>query len=329
MELYQYFGVILFLGIFELPKKDIMDKSIFHLSVLMLLGYVFLGCSSQNTKEQNPKRTVSVSILPQKYIIDRLSDSTIEVNVMVPPGTSPEMYEPSPVQMKGISNSVIYFAIGPLEFESTILPRIKELNPNIQFVDLSKGINLIEGHKHREIMGEDEHHTNYDPHIWTSTTEFKQMASRTCKELTILFPEKKQQLEANLVKLVTEISALDSRVKRVVSNAATNKFLIYHPALSYFSSEYGLTQIAIEADGKNPSAQQLAELVRLAKSEKLNSIFIQSQFDSRNAEILANEIGGEVVSIDPLGYDWLGNMYDLTDKLAKALRSEETPQKNG
>jgi zinc transport system substrate-binding protein len=99
--------------------------------------------------------------------------------------------------------------------------------------------------------------------------------------------------------------------------------------LSYYSSEYGLTQIAIEADGKNPSAQQLAELVRLAKSEKLNAIFIQSQFDSRNAEILAKEIGGEVVSIDPLGYDWLGNMYDLTDKLAKALRSEETPLKNG
>jgi len=305
-----------------------MNKSLFHLSVFMLLGYVFLGCNSQNTKEQSPKQTVSVSILPQKYIIDRLTDSTIEVNVMVPPGTSPEMYEPSPVQMKGISNSTAYFAVGPLEFESTILPRIKELNPNILFVDLSKGMNLIEGHKHREIMGEDEHHTCYDPHIWTSTSEFMRMANGTNNQLCKLFPEKKQQFEENLAKLATEISELDSLVKKVVGNAPTKKFLIYHPALSYFSSEYGLTQIAIEADGKNPSAQQLAELVRLAKSEKLSSIFIQSQFDSRNAEILAKEIGGEVITIDPLGYDWLGNMYDLTNKLAKALSSNETLKKD-
>ena len=305
-----------------------MNKSLFHLSVLMLSGCLFLGCISHKTKEQNSKLTVSVSILPQKYIIDRLSDSTIKVNVMVPPGTSPEMYEPSLVQMKGVSNSAVYFAIGPLEFESTILPRIKELNPNIQFIDLSNGINLMEGHKHREIMGEDEHHTNYDPHIWTSTLEFKQMAIGTSKVLCDLYPERKQQFQDNLAKLESDINRLDSLVKGVVVSATTKIFLIYHPALSYFARDYGLTQIAIEEDGKNPSAQKLTELVRLAKVEKLNSIFIQTQFDSRNAEILALELGGDVVEIDPLGYDWLKNMNDLTHKLAKALRSNKNIQKD-
>lgn len=99
--------------------------------------------------------------------------------------------------------------------------------------------------------------------------------------------------------------------------------MIYHPALSYFARQYGLTQIAIEMDGKNPSAHQLAEMVRLAKYENLSAVFIQTQFDSRNAEILANELGGEVLMIDPLGYDWLNNMYDLTNKLSKALRSKK------
>ncbi len=289
--------------------------------MIIVLGISFFGCSSLTTNDKNKPVTISVSILPQKFLIDRLTDSTIEVNVMVPPGSSPEMYEPSPIQMKGVSNSAIYFAVGPLEFESTILPRIKELNPDIIFVDLSKGINLIEGHKHREIMGGDEHHTCYDPHIWTSTVEFKLMAIGTCKELCKLFPEKTQQFEENLANLEIEISKLDSTIKQLVRDASTNKFLIYHPALSYFAREYGLTQIAIEEDGKNPSAQQLSALVRTAKTENLNSVFIQSQFDSRNAEILAKELGGEVATIDPLGYDWLANMHDLASKLAKALKS--------
>ncbi len=305
-----------------------MNNPAIRLSVLIFFVLMLFGCNTQGPKVQTKKVTVSVSILPQKYIVDRLTDSSIEVNVMVPPGTSPEMYEPSPVQMKGVSNSAVYFAVGPLEFESTILPRIKELNPNIQFIDLSIGINLMEGHKHREIMGEDEHHTNYDPHIWTSTLEFKQMAIRTSRVLCDLYPERKQQFQDNLTKLESDINKLDSLVRLVVGSSATKNFLIYHPALSYFARDYGLNQIAIEEDGKNPSAQKLTELVRLAKSEKLNSIFIQSQFDSRNAEILALELGGDVVQIDPLGYDWLKNMNDLTIKLDKALRSNKILQRD-
>ncbi len=326
-ELYQYFGVYLFLGIFELANMIIMNFIFNRFLGLILIGLLLFGCNSSTPKDQSSRITVSVSILPQKYLIDRLTDSTLEVNVMVPPGTSPEMYEPSPSQMKGVSKSAIYFAVGPLEFENTILPRIKELNPNILFADLSKGINLIEGHKHRAIMGADEHHTCYDPHIWTSSLEYKQMAIGTCNGLCKLFPAKKQKFEKNLAKLEAEINRLDSVVKEVIKVAETKKFLIYHPALSYFARQYGLTQIAIEMDGKNPSAHQLAEMVRLAKSENLSAVFIQTQFDSRNAEILANELGGEVLTIDPLGYDWLNNMYDLTNKLSKALRSKKI-QKN-
>lgn len=161
---------------------------------LVLIGLILFGCNFPKPKEQSSRVTVSVSILPQKYLIDRLTDSSLDVNVMVPPGTSPEMYEPSPVQMKGVSSSAIYFAVGPLEFENTILPRIKELNPNILFVDLSSGINLIEGHNHREIMDADEHHTCYDPHIWTSSLEYKHMAIGTCIALSKLFPEKETDL---------------------------------------------------------------------------------------------------------------------------------------
>jgi zinc transport system substrate-binding protein len=300
-----------------------MTKFNSFLSVIILLIVSLFACQNKRSKDSKKEYTVSVSILPQKFIIDRLSLNTIEVNVMVPPGTSPEMYEPSPTQMKGVARSAIYFAIGPLEFESTILPRIKELNPQIKFVDLSKGINLMEGHKHREIMGEDKHHTNYDPHIWTSTIEFKQMANKTCIELCEVFPDKERIFKENLSGLNDEIDKLDSLVKSIVSNASTKTFLIYHPALSYFARDYGLNQISIEEDGKNPSAQTLTGLVKLARIQNISTIFIQAQFDSHNAEMLAWEIGGEVVKIDPLGYDWLKNMYDLTDKLVIALKSKK------
>ncbi len=305
-----------------------MNRSTAALTILMVFSVFFFGCKNKKGTKANHQTTISVSILPQKYLIDRLSDSTIEVNVMVPPGTSPEMYEPSPVQMKGVANSAIYFAIGPLEFESTILPRIKELNPNIEFVDLSNGINLMEGHKHREANGKDEHHTNYDPHIWTSTLEYKQMAIKTCEELCKLYPIKEKKFQENLSYLISDLKNLDSLVKNVVNTGKTKDFLIYHPALSYFAREYGLNQIAIEENGKNPSAQTLSNLIKIAREQGLKTIFIQAQFDSRNAEILAGELGGEVVKIDPLGYDWLNNMYDLTNKLAVALKSEKAIKKN-
>lgn len=305
-----------------------INRITISLSVLVIFSFVFFECKNKQGTKSNHPIAISVSIVPQKYIIDRLTDSSIDVNVMVPPGTSPEMYEPSPVQMKNVANSAIYFALGPLEFESSILPRIKELNPNIKFVDLSKGINLLEGHKHREIMGEEEHHTNYDPHIWTSTLEFSQMASKTCKELCILFPDKEKIFLKNLDKLNADVIGLDSLIKSVIKTSTTKDFLIYHPALSYFARDYGLNQIAIEEDGKNPSAQTLTNLIKLAKTQNLKTIFIQTQFDSRNAEILAAELGGNVVRIDPLGYDWLKNMYDLTNKLAVALKSEKAAQEN-
>ena len=290
--------------------------------------FTFTGCQSKKSIDSKNQHTISVSILPQKYLIDRLTDSTIDVNVMVPPGTSPEMYEPSPIQMKSIGNSAIYFAVGPIEFESSILPKIKELNPNIRFVNLSDSINLLEGHKHHEIMGENDHHSStcYDPHIWTSTIEFKQMASKACKTLCEIYPEKKDLFQANLVKLSKDIDSLDSSIKRVVLSAKTKNFIIYHPALSYFARDYGLNQIAIEEEGKNPSAQKLSNLVKQAKLEGLKHVFIQAQFDSHNAEIIAGEIGGEIVAIDPLGYDWLKNMVDLSKKLSIALKSEQ-PEK--
>jgi zinc transport system substrate-binding protein len=304
-----------------------MRKNSLILILVIAGSLIFFGCQNRRRADSKEKSTISVSILPQKYLIDRITNSSIEVNVMVPPGTSPEMYEPSPVQMKGVANSVVYFAIGPLEFERTILTRIKELNPGIRFVDLSTGINLMEGHKHREIMGEDEHHTNFDPHIWTSTLEFKLMASKTFDVLCELFPKNRKLYLENLLVLNEDINKLDSAVKEVVNGAATKNFLIYHPALSYFARDFGLNQIAIEEDGKNPSAQNLINLVKLAKSQKINTIFIQAQFDSRNAEMLAWELGGEVMKIDPLGYDWLKNMYDLKDKLTVALRSNITAKK--
>ncbi|MHC1702479.1 MAG: metal ABC transporter solute-binding protein, Zn/Mn family [Tenuifilaceae bacterium] len=291
------------------------------LIILVIIG--FIGCTSNKKAETNSKSTISVSILPQKYIIDRLTDSTIEVNVMVPPGTSPEMYEPSPVQMKNVANSLIYFAVGPLEFENAILPKIKELNPTIKFVNQSENISLIEGHEHHAIMGEQSNHTCYDPHVWTSTREYKQMTKEAFTVLCELFPEKEPQFNSNYSKIINDIDSLDVYIKNILLSAKTKNFLIYHPALSYFARDYGLNQISIEEDGKNPSAKKMANLVKAAKAEGLKTVFIQSQFDSHNAEILAMELGGDIIKIDPLGYDWLTNMYDLANNLSVALGSSE------
>ncbi len=280
---------------------------------IYLLTFLLFACQ---TKQQETSNIISVSILPQKYFVDQIAGELLHVNVLVPPGSSPHNYEVLPSQMKDLAKSKIWLQIGLLTFEDAWKEKLAEINKDLLIVNCSEGIVPItgseceeEGHDHGDEGG-------YDPHIWLAPAEVKLIAQNTLKSLNTAFPEKSTSFEANYARFITKIDSLSFQFEQKLAPLKNLNILIFHPALGYYARQFNLEQIPLELDGKEPSPKHMKDVVDLARKENIKVIFIQKEFDSENALQLSREIGGEVMVIDPLDYNWEKQMHDITDKIA-------------
>jgi zinc transport system substrate-binding protein len=284
--------------------------------VAAALAWGFTACSSKSTESN--KKTITVSIPPIKYLVDRISGNEFDVNVMVATGACQETYEPTPSQMKDVAKSKLYLGISELEFEQKWLNNIKTNNPELKYANLSEGVRMVESSCNHEKCEEHEHHHGgMDPHIWLSPANYKAMATATLNELVALNPKGKSSYEKNFKSLVASIDSIDALAKSKLANLKIKKFIIYHPALSYFASDYGLEQISIEKDGKEPAADYMKRLVSQAKAAGIKTIFVQKEFDLSLIESFAGEVGATIEPINTFAYDWL----ESTNHIINALYS--------
>lgn len=283
-----------------------------------LLAFIFivaLACSGPNKTD---KPTIAVTILPQKYFVDKIAGDLVQVNVLVPPGASPELYSLMPSQMTGLSTTLAWLGIGQVGFEQGWVDKIRTSNPKLDYFDTSEQADWIAGKE--EIHGDHVHLHGIDPHIWSSPEEVKKIATETYKALAQVLPEHKETFEANLSKFQAEIDSLDAELKQTFEQLPSKKFLIFHPALTYLARQYGLEQVAMEVDGKEPSPKHLKELAEMAKNENIKAIFVQKEFNMENALQMAKEIDGEVIQVDPLNENWADELRTIAKKIAQAER---------
>jgi len=281
-----------------------------------LLAFIFivaLACSSPKTTD---KPTIAVTILPQKYFVEKIAGDLVQVNVLVPPGASPELYSLMPSQMTGLSTTLAWLGIGQVGFEQGWVDKIRESNPRLEYFDTSKQADWIAGEE--EIHGDHVHMHGIDPHIWSSPNEVKKIATETYNALVQVLPEHKQVFMANLNRFQIEIDSLDADLRQIFEQLPSKKFLIFHPALTYLARDYSLEQVAMELDGKEPSPKHLKELAEMAKNENIKAIFVQKEFNMDNARQMAKEIGGEVIQVDPLSENWDDELRTIAKKIAQA-----------
>lgn len=292
------------------------------LPVTSILGIlVFLiGCTAAPLPASN-KLEVTVSILPQKYFVERIGGDLVNVNVMVGPGEEPHTFEPQPSQMQALSNSQIYFTIG-VEFENAWLTKFKDANPNLQFVDCSAGIEkiAISGDEHAAADGETDTHGELDPHIWLSPANGKIIAQTIATALSDIDSENSAVYQNNLEAFLQDIDNLDQEISSSLLSLPSRQFITFHPAWGYFAHDYDLEQIAIEVGGSEPSAAELADLIRFAKQQDIHFIFAEPEFSTKSAETIAQEIGGEVILVSPLEENWLENMNLIASHLKQVLQ---------
>lgn len=287
-------------------------------SYLLLCVLISLLSACQSAPKTAGK-TVYVTIEPLRYVTEQIAGSDWQVISMVPAGVSPETYDPTPNQLVGLSDCQAYFAVGDLGFELQWLSRLQENAPNVHFYRTSEGIELLEGHHHHHHDGEEEdaeeEETGVDPHVWTTPRNLQQMAKQVCKAFQELDGEHAMDYQQRLEQLQEQINHTDAQIRAICQQGVQRHFGIYHPSLTYFAHDYDLEQVSIEEGGKEPSPAKLKELVDHCKEHGVKTIFIQMEFNTKNAEILAQEVGAQLVTINPLNYDWNQEMLHIIEAL--------------
>lgn len=281
--------------------------------LFVLVFILAVACTAQKTSE---KDLVTVSILPQKYIVEKIAGDLVDVQVLVPPGASPSTYSLVPSQMKDLSRSKVWLRIGKIGFEDAWHEKIEQGNPDLKVFDTSRMAEWIAAEE--EVHGDHVHLHGIDPHIWMSPEEVEQIAELTYQALADLYPDKSAAFNANFEAFRSEVDVLDEDLIRQFDGLENRKFIIFHPALTYLARDYGLEQVSLEIDGKEPSAKHMSQLVKTAKDEGIRVVFIQKEFDQENARQLAEELDGEVVQIDPLNENWEEQIREIAEKLIEA-----------
>jgi zinc transport system substrate-binding protein len=245
---------------------------------------------------------VVVSVPPQAFFVRKLAGEQVRVEVLIPPGANPVSYEPGFSQLGAMADASLLVKVGhpQFPFERARLAALLAINPGVPVVDTSAGIDASPG----------------DPHVWVSPANARTIARNLAGALARTLPDHANGVEANLRAFLGEIDALDREILELLAARRGAKFLVFHPAWGYFAEEYGLVQVAIERDHKEPDARQLAELIETARREELTLVFVQPQFDSASAALVATEIGGRVEPLDPLAYDWSTNLRHVAERIA-------------
>jgi len=288
-------------------------KIIAYLTLGVILLGSLSGCTSQNKKSL--KKTIAVSILPQKYFIDQIAGNHYNVLVMVSQGSSPETYEPTASQLTELSQATIYFRLGNLDFENTMLRGINDNFPYLKVVNCSQGINLISSIEPEE---EKNHHHAIDPHIWISPKTVKVIAQHIYSSLIEVDPTYADSLKIGYNKFINSIDSLDSMMANAVKRHNIKSVMVFHPILSYLARDYGFNQIAIESEGKEPSPKMMKTNIDVAKTNGIKIIFVQQEFDTERATIIARQIGASVVKLDPLGYNWNNSIRYIVSQFEQA-----------
>ena len=263
-----------------------------------------------------------MSILPQKYFVEKIGGDLVDVAVMVEPGASPHTYEPKPKQMVALAKTNIYFAIG-VPFETTWLEKIAATNPNMLIVHTEADIKKIpmKVHHHERPELEQDHHVTKDPHVWLSPPLVIIQSRSILQALLKIDPAHGSVYEKNHSSFMKELVVLNAEIRGALEGKGKDVgFMVFHPAWGYFAQAYGIEQVPIEIEGKQPKAAEMQYLIQYAKERGIKVIFAQPQFSWQVAQAIAKSIDGQIVFVDPLAAEWDRNLRQVASRFKSALK---------
>ena len=271
------------------------------------------------------KINVFVSIAPQRDFVEQVGGDRVAVQVMVGPGQSPELFEPTPRQMARLAGADLYFSIG-MPFEASWLPAVRRNNPDLKIVACCAGLARLAGHAHggdeHAGHGHGGHDSGMDPHVWTDPNNVIAIAGLIAEALAAHDAAHARDYRRRARAFSEQLQALDSLITARTAALKNRVLIVAHPSWGYFAERYGLSQRSIEQDGKEIQGRSLAQLIEFARQKNIRAVFTQPQFNDRAARVIAAEIGATVYALDPLAGGYIENMRAVTDKIARGLGGE-------
>lgn len=288
-------------------------KRVAHIISLLIfvLSFLFItGCSNDDKeKAAEEKPIIGVTIIPEKTFAEAVCGDLAEVVVMVPPGSSPENYEPAPKEIEKLNNASIYFSIGvPTEY-ANILPKIR----NAKVVHLQDEAAAV--YPERTFKSGER-----DPHVWLSPKRAKIMVKAIAREMCGIDEANKDIYNKNAAAYIKQLDELDKKISEILAGVRNKKMIAYHPAFGYFADDYGLEMYALQEEGKEATPQHLKEMTDLAEKENIKVIFYQEEIDGRQSAAFAEEIGGKAVCLSPLAANYVDNLTEMAQTLAEVMK---------
>ncbi len=263
---------------------------------------------------------VAVSVPPAAWLVERVGGERVAVTALLPPGRSPHTWEPAPRELAALGRARLVVVVGhpALPFEERLLAAARRGGaPRV--VAMTEGVALLPGDDH----GHDaDDLADTDPHVWLDPEVMEATAERVAAALSAIDSEHAAEYRDRLDLVRAEIDALDREIRVTLAGVTERRFLAYHPAWGYFAARYGLVQEAVESEGKEPGPRRLVERVASARARGARVVFVQRSDSGRGARVLAEEIGAEVVVLDPLASDWPDNLRRVAAAMAAALGGE-------
>ncbi len=294
----------------------------FWIAAVLFAGVLTACDKAPQPSEPGRLLKIAVSIPPQAACVERIGGEHVAVSVLVGPGQSPATYDPTPRQLSEMASASLYFRIG-VAFEERFAEVLTSTCPKLRIIDTRRGVTLrrIEGACHHDADEAHAHHAHGsgdDPHIWLDPRLVKVQARTICEALVAADPSHAAEFERNLAALLADLDQVHARITQRLASFKGRAFFVFHPAFGYFADAYGLEQVAVELGGKSPSARQLVALTERAKTSGATCVFVQKQFAAASAQAVADAIGGDVVTLDPLARDVLTNLDEMAARIAGA-----------
>ncbi len=288
--------------------------SVMMIGLILVVGVLLsaTACSSAakvQSNDNNKKTVIAVTIVPEQTFVEAVCGDLAEVVTLVPPGNSPENYEPTPQEMEKFSQASRYFTIGVPTEEANILPNAGDLT----VVSLQDAVKAVYPERLFE-SGE------RDPHIWLSPKRVEVMVKTIAQEMSTLDPDNQATYEKNAEAYLAQLNELDQNIKTVLAPVENKKFIVYHPAFGYLADDYGLKMIALEEEGKEATPQQLQSIIDLAKADNIKAIFYQEEIDSSQSQAFAEELGGKTIQLAPLAASYIENLQNMANTMAEVMK---------
>lgn len=282
---------------------------------LIAFSAILCGCISQDSGSGSARVKAVTTIAPLGEFVRAVGGDRVGVMVLIPPGGEPHTFEPSPSQMRNIADADIYVENGA-GLESW-MDKIIQINQRMQLLDSSQGVDLIKGPDDSpKLQGVVR---GVDPHIWLSPHSAKIQVKNICNGLMQVDPSNSEQYIKNRDNYLKKLDEVDIYLNSKFVQHQRKKFIVLHPAWSYFARDYGLQEIAINLEEKEPGPKYLSNIIDLARAENITTIFVEPQFNSNMAEVIAKEINGKVIAIDPLAENYSDNLRRVGDLIADSL----------